>query len=298
MDAPQSTLPNPPLYTPYRNGRFRITPDFHPLGTDLGAGLLDTHLIQWDTATARILQDKAVARAHRPVWFHTPDLDQHSAQAVADLLLTHRDRVAPIDAPCPDLPDDPGDQLAVLGNCIPEDFAITVRTPDGQDRVAGLHVSLPSRWDPAEKQSLSFAQTHAPVPGMNRISHVAMALMDSVRSKGPQVRFTWGIAFNPDYDQHPAKGHPPFDGDHFWIRIERQVLWPVENTDAFLFTIRLHVHPATALSRDPDAASGLASALRQMSPDERRYKGLAGDADRVAEWIEKRLPAWATSEHP
>ena len=289
MESRQPPLPTAPLYTPYRNGRFRTAPDFHPLGTDLGAGPLDALLIQWDSATAQILQDKAHARALRPVWFPTPTLDHASATAAANLIEFQRQRAAPADSPLPDLPDNPSARLDVLGNSIPEDFAITVRAPDGNDRVAALHVSLPSRWDPAEKLALSFAQTHAPVPGMNRISPVATSLMDSVRTKGPQVRFTWGIAFNPDYDQHPAEGHPPFDGEHFWIRVERQVLWPLEGTGAFLFTIRLHVHPGSVLVDDPDAASGLANALRRMTPDERGYKGLVADADRVADWIERRI---------
>ena len=291
MTPPQPRLPNPPLYTPYRNGRFKTTPDFHPLGTDLGAGPLDHELVQWDCATDAILAEKAAVRRRRQVWFPTPGLDDTSADAVANVLEAHRAKVAPPNLPALALPDDPRERLRCLGESIPEDFAVTIRDPAGHDRICALHVSLPSRWDPAEKQDLNFAATHAPVPGMQKVSAVAGSLMDSVRRKGPQVRFTWGIAFTPDYDQHPERPSSSFDGHHFWVRIERQVLWPVDGTDAFLFTIRLHVHPGTAIITDPDAARGLATALRNMTPDERRYKGLLDDADRVASWLDEKLPA-------
>jgi len=65
-------------------------------------------------------------------------------------------------------------------------------------------------------------------------------------------------------------------------------LWglPLTESAAYLFTIRVYTYPATDLSREQCAE--LAVALRAMSPDSLRYKGLADRVGSVLSWLANR----------
>ena len=278
-------LPPAPWYVPYRKGRYRTSPDLFPLGTDLGGGALDRCWLQWDAAAPdRALAKRDVARGRR-LDLSTPGLTSDIAAAAANHLRDCIGRELPSDR-LPERDADPRRALADACAAVAEDVAVAVRGPDGLDRLAWLHVAFPSRWAPEEKLGATFEATHAPVPGMARSSAVAARLFDLVRERGPQVRFAWGIAFDPEPDQHPSRPAAAFDGRRFWIRVERQVLAALPVEGAAVFTIRVHVHPSEHLQTDPDAALGLVAALRGMSEEARAYKGLADTADAVADVAE------------
>ncbi len=275
------SFPPVPWYTPFRRGTYRTSPDLHPFGTDFGAGPLDERWFQWDSASdARVARKLEIQRRR--------SLDVRAGaycEAVAAAAIRHiRAKWSSDDPPIPETvcDEDPRRGLVRIASALPEDFALVVRDPAGIDRLAWLHVAFPSRWAPEEKIEESFAGTHAPVPGMSRTSEVAPRLFDLVRQQGPKVRFAWGIAFDPDPDQHPDRPRSVFDGERFWLRVERQVLAALPVDGAFLFTIRVHVQPSDRLRDDPEAAHGLASALRGMSPEARAYKGLVDTADALA----------------
>ncbi|MFM7321433.1 MAG: heme-dependent oxidative N-demethylase subunit alpha family protein [Armatimonadota bacterium] len=274
-------LPPVPWYTPFRNGRYRTSPDLFPLGTDLGGGELDHRWLQFDQAAPLRIDAKRAVATRRSLDLATDAFTKPIAGAVLEHLLRCLDadrRALPIRAQG----NDPRAELLRVCGGIPEDVAVTVRDADGCDRLAWLHVAFPSRWAPEEKIGDTFAGTHAPVPGMARTSEVAPRLFDTVRAQGPQVRFAWGIAFDPHPDQHPDRPRSGFDGERFWIRVERQVLAALPVDGVFVFTIRVHVQSSERLRDDPGAARGLAAALRGMSPEARAYKGLVDTADALA----------------
>lgn len=279
-------MPPPPDYFPLPHGRYRVSPDLIPFGADLGGGVHDTHLFQIDDRFAH-------HRAHKlsltqRLWVDGFDPD---TRAAVDALIRARlcaehperfhddgthllcrltgDRLPHI--PPPDSGIDPFDALCCQ---VCEDVAVVRRTPDRGEWNAALHVCAPSHWAPEEKIGRSFAHTHAPVPGMERSRAAGPSLIDRAIARGPFVRFAWGVAFDPAIDQRPGRPAAAFDGRRFWLRVERQVLWPVPEADAMLFTIRVHIVPGERVRADPTRASLLAAALRSMDPEAARYKGV------------------------
>lgn len=169
---------------------------------------------------------------------------------------------------------------------IQEDIGITELFAPRGDRLTALHVCLPNHWAPEEKVGRGFSQIHAPVAGFEQISRGAARMLSALGNRGPYVRFAWGIASDTRLNQHPepspdiaiseqASGRAfAADGGRYWVRIERQVTVPLPAAQAFLFTIRTYFLSFEALSNHERRR--LSSALRSMSREAQRYKGLDG----------------------
>jgi hypothetical protein len=172
---------------------------------------------------------------------------------------------------------------------VPEDIAV-VTLPEGKpDKNAALHVTAPSHWAPEEKIGTSFLQTHAPVPHFERIAAASASLLESVRARSKGVvRFNWGIEFTDRLNLHPEPP-PGSDGEEWnrrriqpldecpvYLRVERQVLVPLNEARALLFAIRIYVQPVTQLS--PGERDAVRATLLSMPETSRLYKGLSPGA--------------------
>jgi hypothetical protein len=177
-----------------------------------------------------------------------------------------------------------------------EDWAV-VRASEapGGDAVEALHVCFPSHWDPRAKLGDHFAGVHGPVASNAVLLSAHHNIVRAMVGKGPFLRHAWGIARDARLDHHPeadgggAPLHAPAAGapEPAYLRVERQTTRGFPEMGRALFTIRTYVVPLTALARrEPAAARALASALRGMDEGERRYKGLAADADALARWLD------------
>jgi hypothetical protein len=162
-----------------------------------------------------------------------------------------------------------------------EDIVVVRRTPERGDAVVALHVCAPSGWAPAEKIGLSFDALHRVVPGMERVRAASAGLVRAmIEQPSPTVRFNWGIQFGDDrLNAHPLTTLPASQVTQgpAYLRIERQILLGMPEVDAALFTIRVIHTPLAEIRVDPGRRAALRSALLSMSPETRRYKGLAGD---------------------
>lgn len=177
-----------------------------------------------------------------------------------------------------------------------EDWAVVrAGAAAGDDVVEALHVCFPSHWDPRAKLGDHFAGVHAPVASNAVLLSAHHNIVRAMVGKGPFLRHAWGIARDARLDHHPEAGgagaelHPPPPGapEPAYLRVERQTTRGFPEWGRALFTIRTYVLPLTALARrEPAAARALASALRGMDAGERRYKGLAADADALARWLD------------
>lgn len=187
---------------------------------------------------------------------------------------------------------------------VQEDVAIissptnpTPRRPNAPapQRLAAYHVCAPSHWVPEEKLGQDFASIHAPVPGIEPVNRVAGAMVDAMVNRGPWVRFVWGIETTPRLNHHPEPppGEEPreravFDPtreEPFLLRVERQVTRGLPDVGAAVFLIRLHHVPGSEIRSRPAEREALRSAILSMSPESRAYKGIAGHADALVEWL-------------
>lgn len=179
------------------------------------------------------------------------------------------------------------DSLDALCCQFPEDLAIICRDPTtGDDRLAFLHLCAPSHWAAEEKIGRSWSATHAPVPNMEKSRDAAASIVRVMIEREPMVRFTWGIEFDDLLNHHPEppptipaaawnhRGRRLTDAEPFYLRVERQVIWGLPGVDASLFTIRVYHTPGSAICADAGKREALSRALRSMSAESRRYKGL------------------------
>jgi hypothetical protein len=88
---------------------------------------------------------------------------------------------------------------------------------------------------------------------------------------GPFERFAWGVQFGPRLDGHPDRPTARFDpaDPRVFVKVERQVTVGFPEHDAALFLMRAHLLGEEEIDR-----LALAEGLLQMSPEQRRYKGV------------------------
>jgi hypothetical protein len=282
-DLPQA------IYHPWIKGFYEVSPNLKSLGADFGNGELDQKVFQIDREWGRYHESKraAVKEASRKYIGRdsfSPALDL----AVRDFILER------LSGEWPELFDRAGDSLRIQSRpggeafgldelCLlfQEDLAVVAKAGE-RDWVAYIHVCNPSHWAPMDKLGLSFFDAHAPVPGFQRINLAASALVEAMIHKGPFVRFVWGLESDGRLNHHPVaptgEDQELWYGRHFerdlFARVERQVIWPLPEVDAALFFIRPFTYHVSEVMQDGHSWSMLTCAVRKMSPEAKRYKGI------------------------
>ena len=85
---------------------------------------------------------------------------------------------------------------------------------------------------------------------------------------------------SPILNQHPSKNiGKDFDKDDLFLRVERQVLKGITETQSVLFLIRTYVADIKTLEKSQQEA--LAIAIDNMSDEELKYKGLTNHKECV-----------------
>jgi hypothetical protein len=188
-----------------------------------------------------------------------------------------------------------------------EDIAVVAcgQRGGGDDRIVALHLCAPSHWRAEDKIGRSFADAHAPVPGMERSRQTgaARALMDAAVHRGPWVRFAWGITGDDRLNHHPdpppgvdpgawrGRAFDPNADPPFFVRAERQVLWGLPDVNAFVFAIRVYHRSGAVIRANPHQRALLTAALQSMNTDARRYKNLTdADVDGIVAWLHEQVP--------
>jgi hypothetical protein len=279
----------PARYSPWSKGRYEVAPNLRPFGTDFGNGVLDQRLFQFDSDWLKYFESKQAAIAENPSkYIARRDLREPVERAVTDLMLERllhewpelfiqdggQVRFLPTDTQLE--PD-----LGRLCLYLQEDLAVVVKE-DNRDWIAYIHVCHPSHWLPTEKIGLSFFESHVPIPGFEKVNAAAGAMVESIITRGPFVRFVWGLESDAQLNHHPiaapGRDQTEWYGRQFdkalFVRVERQVLWPLPEVSAALFTIRPIVYDADSIRQEPESWSLLVQAVYSMSPEARAYKGI------------------------
>jgi len=308
-------------YKPFLNG-YNVKPGFKPISHDFGNGAIDHNVFQIDENFKAYREAKMDARfrfcVHRkkfypwytvyhdiecfireqlckeyPQYFHTQEKNDEmffSCDLTEEKL---RFRIPhpwliPVLTKYTEKYFSPIDILACQ---IQEDFAV-IATSDHGNSIDGMHVCLPSGWDPAEKIGKSYSEIHNIVPGMEPVLEQEdkyVKLM--VNTKEPLVRFVWGVSFDNALSRHPdLHSFEDFDVNNptAFLRVERQVVVGFPDLSFALFVIRLYMYNMEEICQDSESHKALILAIGEMSDVSILYKlGSLKNRDNLLKWMEK-----------
>ena len=183
--------------------------------------------------------------------------------------------------------------LQLAAQLIQEDLCLMQSTVSGYILTAGC-VCFPSRWSFCEKLGKPIAEIHQPVPGYTQMleSHVN-TFFDRLQVDHPVYRFNWGIVDCSDLSllphTRPTSSNPLLTveniAQHLWLRVERQTLRRLPQTQSVLFTIRIYRYPLSIVEKHPMAAESLSIAIQQMPTLMQQYKQFPSIRDVLLEYL-------------
>jgi hypothetical protein len=186
--------------------------------------------------------------------------------------------------------------LDILATQIQSDIVVISRNEDGDNWMSAIHLCYPNHWAAEEKIGKNFANVHLPVAGIEKINQRAKAIVNTMITRKPMVRFAWGLSTDTRLNHHPQ---PPnniaskqwqgrnFDKENprLFIRIERQVMWGLPEQNAAIFTIRTYFRDCWVIKKDAALNNKLVSAIQSMTPESLIYKGLVESKNYILAWL-------------
>jgi hypothetical protein len=183
--------------------------------------------------------------------------------------------------------------IAAAARLVQEDLVLMRRGPEGW-RLAAACLCFPSSWRLADKFGRTLDHVHAPVPEFgpgSRNATVMARIFDNLQPDQPVWRLNWSLypddrLFHGDHSTETRRS-----GDLFatFLRVEFQTLRKMRASGDILFTIRIHVDPASLIVRHPERqrlAAGLRELILRLDPEQLEYKGLTAVRDLLAGQLE------------
>lgn len=182
-------------------------------------------------------------------------------------------------------------RLLLASGLVQEDLVILQKRDDGWTVTAGA-LAFPSSWRLSDKLGKPMHDVHGPVPDFNAGTRNAMMIermFDNLKADTPVMRWNWSL-YGDDVLHHPEAGNGGRRfgegeiAEHVYLRVERQTLRKVPQSDAILFTIRIYVDPLEALdsqAEGPAIAQALIEQVHALTPEQLEYKGLSVEKDSV-----------------
>lgn len=145
---------------------------------------------------------------------------------------------------------------------------------------------------------------HEPVP---RLTHKLGGKIDrviaSVHASTPCERFNWQLTpiatvFFPHDDPHAANAaamrqvveelrrDPTRAGELLWIRVERQTLSRLPDSNAVAFSLHTFSDPLSCLQSDPDSVRSILALLNDYSEERWKYSEMDIVREPLMRWLE------------
>ncbi len=249
-----------PPYTPWRDRPPRFAVAARPI--DPNAWLIP------DTE-AHVLPERRRTLETREAVFRQSADAVDAAEEAARLIANHVGAPRPAGA----------DALYDVAHAVSDDLVVMTQD-QGRWRAGALVLAQPTFFSLDEAFGADIDRLHAPVPGGAALSARITRLFDRLREDVVLERFNWTLQFGAERftpDAAPLRAAAQRAGaagaERLHVRVERQTVRRLPQTEAVLFTIRVSIDPASALPA-PERAP-LVSAWRQAEAAARRYKGWA-----------------------
>lgn len=254
-----------PPHLPFLNGAPSLAPGLAPIAVQ-NWFLPDTEADAWLTekhAMMRGHRDRVYADQGDPARWE-PLLDLMTAQGVV---------LSTDDWPTP---------LERAAASVSDDLCLMVRGADGVWRLEAASLCAPSGWVLAERIGQPLSGLHGPVPGAEPVLVQRISRMfDALRGELLLERFNWTVQAGAGHHAPDAK---PFKRlaretadedalDVLHLRVERQTLRKLINSNTILFTIRICIDPIAAALADPLHRRAFEAGWADIDPDLASYKG-------------------------
>lgn len=185
------------------------------------------------------------------------------------------------------------DPLELAGRLVQEDLCLIQNGDDGPVFTAAV-LCFPSRWRLMDKIGKPLAAVHGSVPFYaDRLARPVDRFMQHVKPGHISCRLNWSLLddatlFQPDGKWRAAGGSDITQdnvGTRVFLRVERQTLRRLPNSDAVLFGIRVHVYSLSQVIDQPQRATVLAEAVRALPSEVQHYKSLLPFREVLLEWL-------------
>jgi dimethylamine monooxygenase subunit A len=186
--------------------------------------------------------------------------------------------------------------IDLAGRLVQEDLCLMVPI-NGRLVLGAASLCSPNRWRLAEKLGRSMSEIHTPTPGyLDKIATATDRALDRITVDTPVWRTNWGvhddcIGFQGDAahsgDQPASTVTADNAGTTCFLRVERQTLRRLPQSNALVFTIRTFMHRIDSIERTDDIKR-LGVAIRNITPDFFAYKSLPVLADQLLAWIDEQ----------
>jgi len=293
-------LPPETVYLPFEPGPYRMA-----------MGLVTVPEAAWFELDERYADEMAerrrlLAERHAAVFAALPQSDAARAETLAAVvrnLTTHHPDWFVRDGDWLhnrltgehwDLATLPCDPLELGGRLVQEDLCLIQLTDAGPLLTAAV-LCFPSRWRLADKIGRKLAEVHGPVPlYAEHLARPVDRFMRHVKPGHIAARLNWSVLDDPALFQPEGKwrsGHNAAitianAGTALFLRVERQTLRRLPQSDAVLFGIRVHVYPLASAIREPASAATLAEAVRALPAETMRYKSFLPIRDALLAWLD------------
>ena len=191
-----------------------------------------------------------------------------------------------------------GDRVGVMraGRLVQEDLCL-IQNDDAGPMFTAATLCFPSRWRLHEKLGRPLQAVHGPVPHYaDRLATPVDRFMGKVKPGHIASRLNWSVLDDPAMYQPGGKWReaantavtPDNAGERLYLRVERQTLTRMPQSDAVLFGIRVHNYPLAAAINRPADAARLAEAVRALPKATVHYKSLKAFGPALLAWLDAR----------
>ena len=277
-----------PIHTPYKNGEGGVKVGLEPIKEPDWLEIDD--LFDSEIELKRELYDSHFNDIHQEV-----KGSFESQVELLDVLKTHLEQYHPnhkITSMADSLP------LKHASLMVQEDLVLML--PRGEEYFLGAaSLCAPSNWSLEEKFKSSLMGLHVHVPTYEKkIGPRVNSLFNNLPMQRIFQRFNWSIYEDPKLFQ-PARSKSQIErsrtitednaGDRLYIRVERQTIRRLPETEAIVFTIRVHVNPLLSIKKDLSLLTDLDKALENLTQDMKKYKSIDQIEVPLRGWLEKEI---------
>ena len=157
--------------------------------------------------------------------------------------------------------------LRTLGRLCQCDFVLMERRGE-EHAITGAILCFPASWSLDDKFGRGLVRVHAPIAKYDdRAARGVQRLFDVIRPETPMWRANWLLYADPDLHQPrretARRERPRSDGGGpLWMRVERQCLLRLPETQAVVFSIHTYVVRLADLTKEQRAGLDVENASR------------------------------------